>query len=100
MPDAITAMALVGGVLLVAALVSGIVERIPVSFPMIFLGLGFLLGERGLGLIHVDVHDAALETIATLSLAFVLFLDAVNLELIEAAATGSSRSWPWARARC
>jgi sodium/hydrogen antiporter len=80
MPDTLIAMALVGMVLLVSALVSGLVERIPVSFPMIFLGLGFLLGERGVGLLHIDAHNAILETIATLSLAFVLFLDALNLE--------------------
>jgi sodium/hydrogen antiporter len=84
MPDAIMAMALVGVVLLISALVSGVVERIPVSFPMIFLGLGFILGEHGLGILHVDVHNAALETIATLSLAFVLFLDALNLEFDKA----------------
>ncbi len=80
MPDILTSLALVGAVLLVAALLSGVIERIPISFPMIFLGLGFALGERGLGLIHLDAHDAGLETIATLSLAFVLFLDALNLE--------------------
>ena len=72
--------ALVAVVLTVSALAAGLVERAPLSFPMIFLGLGFVLGSRGFGVIHLDVHSPALETIATLTLALVLFLDAVNLE--------------------
>ncbi len=83
MPDLLTGFALMAVVLMLAALASGLVERAPISFPMIFLGLGFLLGERGIGLLHVGPHSAALEAIAVLSLAFVLFLDAVNLRFDE-----------------
>lgn len=72
--------ALVAVVLTVSALAAGLVERAPLSFPMIFLGLGFVLGPRGFDVIQLDVHSPALETIATLTLALVLFLDAVNLE--------------------
>lgn len=83
MPDLITTFAIVGGLLMVAALVSGVVERAPVTFPMIFLGLGFVLGQRGLGVIDIASHDPALEAIAIVSLSFVLFLDAVNLRFDE-----------------
>ncbi|HEY7062207.1 MAG TPA: cation:proton antiporter [Chloroflexota bacterium] len=83
MPDLLTAFGLLAVVLLVAALTSGVVARAPVSFPMIFLGLGFLLGERGLGLIRVEPHSPVLEVVAVLSLSFVLFLDAVNLRFDE-----------------
>src|ERR687886_3002689 len=83
MPDLLTAFALIGTVLVLSAMMSGIIERAPVSFPMIFLGLGFLLGPRGLDVIRVDPHNPALEAIAILSLSFVLFLDAVNLQLGE-----------------
>jgi NhaP-type Na+/H+ or K+/H+ antiporter len=79
MPDLLTAFALVGIVLVVSALTSSLVERAPLSFPIVFLGLGFLLGERGLGFIAVGPHDATLESVAIVSLAFVLFLDAVRL---------------------
>src|SRR5688500_3698504 len=72
--------ALVAVVLTVAALGAGLVERAPLSFPMIFLGLGFLLGTHGFKVRACDVHSPALEAIATLTLALVLFLDAVNLE--------------------
>ncbi len=83
MPDMITAFALIAVVLVVAALASGLVERAPVSFPIIFLGLGVLLGPRVSGLLVLDVHDRGLEVIATLSLALVLFLDAVRLRFDE-----------------
>src|SRR3712207_4178718 len=68
---------------MVAALVSGVVERAPVTFPMIFLGIGVLLGERGFGVLHPESHDPMLEAIAIVSLSFVLFLDAVNLRFDE-----------------
>lgn len=76
-------MALVAVVLLVSALVSGLVERLPLSFPMLFLGLGFVLGGGGLGILQVDVHSALLESVATVSLALVLFLDAVAIQVDE-----------------
>lgn len=40
-------LALLAMVLTVSALASGIVARAPLSFPMIFLGLGMLLGPGG-----------------------------------------------------
>jgi NhaP-type Na+/H+ or K+/H+ antiporter len=82
-PDILLAFALIAAVLMLAALLSGIVERIPVSFPMIFLGLGFVLGGSGLDVIPITLHSPALETIAILSLSFVLFLDAVHLRFGE-----------------
>jgi NhaP-type Na+/H+ or K+/H+ antiporter len=72
--------ALVAVVLTVSALAAGLVERAPLSFPMIFLGLGFLLGPRGLDVMKLEVDSPELEAVATLTLALVLFLDAVNLE--------------------
>lgn len=72
--------ALVAGVLTIAALAAGIVERAPLSFPMIFLGLGFVLGPGGFQVMDLDVHSPTLEAVATVTLALVLFLDAVNLE--------------------
>jgi NhaP-type Na+/H+ or K+/H+ antiporter len=80
MSEMLVMFALVAVVLIVAALASGLVERAPLSFPMIFLGLGFLLGERGLGLLRVGPHDLTLEAIGVITLALVLFLDAVRLQ--------------------
>jgi len=67
-------------VLTVSALLAGVVERAPLSFPMLFMGLGFLLGPHALDIADIGIHDPALEIVATLTLALVLFLDAVNLE--------------------
>jgi NhaP-type Na+/H+ or K+/H+ antiporter len=71
---------MIGAVLIVSALVAGLVDRGPISFPMIFLGLGLALGGGSLGVLHVGVRDPALEVIATLTLALVLFMDALTLE--------------------
>ena len=88
MPDLLTAFALVAVVLTISALASGVVERAPLSFPIIFLGLGFLLGEKGLGLLTLGPEDSALESIAVLTLALVLFLDAVRLREGEMSGAG------------
>ncbi|HEV2922154.1 MAG TPA: sodium:proton antiporter, partial [Actinomycetota bacterium] len=78
-----TALGLIAGVLVVSALAAGLVERAPLSFPMLFLGLGFRLGDRGLGFVSISLDNNVLEVVAVIALALVLFLDAVNLELTE-----------------
>ncbi len=88
MPDLSTAFGLIAVVLTVSGLASPLVERAPLSFPMIFLGLGVLLGPRGAGVIDVDAHDRTLESIAVFNLALVMFLDAVKLRFDEGA-----RAW-------
>src|SRR5919201_1854841 len=75
--------ALLAAVLTLSALVSGLVDRAPLSFPMLFLGLGLLLGPGGLGVIEVGPRHPALAAVATVSLALVLFLDALNLRVDE-----------------
>ena len=77
MPDLLAGFALVAVVLTIAGLTSGFVERAPISFPIIFLGLGLLLGR--LGLLHLGPESALLETVATLTLAMVLCLEAVRI---------------------
>jgi NhaP-type Na+/H+ and K+/H+ antiporter len=58
-PDFLLVFGLVAIILVVTALASGAVERerSPLSFPLLFLGLGFLLGEGGLGLIEMGPHS-------------------------------------------
>ncbi|HEY7346946.1 MAG TPA: cation:proton antiporter [Ktedonobacterales bacterium] len=70
-------------VLTVSALVAGLVKRGPLSFPMLFFGLGLLLGGGALGVVSLDAHSPALVSVATVSLALVLFLDAANLDVGE-----------------
>jgi sodium/hydrogen antiporter len=83
MSELVIGMGIIAIVLTVAALASGLVERAPLSFPIIFLGLGFLLGGGGLKVIEIDLHSSLLEIVATVSLALVLFLDAVKLQVDE-----------------
>ncbi|PKB71834.1 MAG: hypothetical protein BZY87_03710 [SAR202 cluster bacterium Io17-Chloro-G6] len=83
MPDFILVFGVIAVVLTVTALASGLVERSPLSFPLMFLGLGFLLGSRGFDVLDVGPHSPVLEVVATLTLALVLFLDAVKLQITE-----------------
>jgi NhaP-type Na+/H+ or K+/H+ antiporter len=78
------ALALVGVVILIAALLSGLVERSGVPQVAIFLALGAALGPAGLGALEVGLDSPALHVVATLSLALILFTDALGLDLREA----------------
>ncbi|MDQ3891677.1 MAG: cation:proton antiporter, partial [Actinomycetota bacterium] len=79
MPDLLTTFALIAVVLTIAGLASGLVERAPISFPIIFLSLGFLLGEHGLGVLMLGPENPLLESVATLTLALVLCLEGVRI---------------------
>ena len=79
MPDLLTIFALIAVVLTIAGLASGLVERAPISFPIIFLSLGFLLGEHGLGVLTLGPENPLLESVATLTLALVLCLEGVRI---------------------
>src|SRR6185369_10169655 len=79
----VTAIALIGIVIVVASLLSGVLERRAVPLVVAFLGIGVLLGPRGLGLVDIQLDSPALRTLAILALALVLFTDAVTLNLAE-----------------
>ena len=100
MHELLIPFALVAAVLMLSGLVSGVVERAPISVPIIFLGAGLLLGQGGTGFLHVDVHDQGLAVVGVLSLAFVLFLDAVNLRFDEGRDAWLFWPWPWVPGRC
>src|SRR5262245_40574210 len=76
-------LALVGVVILIAALLSGVVERSGVPQVAIFLALGAALGPAGLRALEVGLDSPALHVVATLSLALILFTDALGLNLRE-----------------
>jgi NhaP-type Na+/H+ or K+/H+ antiporter len=88
MLDLLTIYALVALVLIVSGLASGVIERAPLSFPIIFLGLGFLLGANGLDVLDIEPESAGLEAVAFLVLALALFLDATRLRIGEIGAAG------------
>jgi NhaP-type Na+/H+ or K+/H+ antiporter len=79
----VATLALIGVVVLVSALLSGVIERTGLPQVAVFLALGAMLGPAGLGLLHVTLDSPTLRVIATLSLALVLFTDAVSIDLNE-----------------
>ena len=63
--DIVHGFGLVAVVLTVSALLAGLVERAPLSFPMLFLGLGYVLADADL--LRIDPHDV-LEGVAIFTL--------------------------------
>jgi NhaP-type Na+/H+ or K+/H+ antiporter len=76
-------IALIGVLVLVAGLMSGMIERVGLPAVAVFLALGTLLGPNGLGLIDFSLGSPALMTIAILSLVLVLFTDAVSVSMAQ-----------------
>ena len=76
-------VALIGIVILVSSLLSGLVERSGVPQVAIFLILGVALGPLGLGVFDLGLDSPALRAIATLALVLVLFSDAIGMDLKE-----------------
>src|SRR4051794_418287 len=79
----ITVLALIGIVILVSSLLSGLVERTGVPQVAIFLLLGAVLGPAGLNLVHLTIQSPELQWIAILALVLVLFTDAISMDLGE-----------------
>jgi NhaP-type Na+/H+ or K+/H+ antiporter len=78
-----SALALIGIVILVASLLSGIIERSGLPQVGIFLILGAVLGPAGLGLVNLTLQSPTLQVIATLALVLVLFSDAIVVDMGE-----------------
>ena len=76
-------LALLGIVIMVSALLSGLVERSGMPQVAVFLAMGAALGPAGLGVLDLGLDSPALRIVATLSLTLVLFTDAVTLDLSE-----------------
>jgi NhaP-type Na+/H+ or K+/H+ antiporter len=79
----VSALALIGIVILVASLLSGLVERTGVPQVAIFLLLGATLGPAGLNLVNLTLQSPTLQWIAILALVLVLFTDAIAMDLSE-----------------
>jgi NhaP-type Na+/H+ or K+/H+ antiporter len=77
------ALALIGAVVLVSALLSGIIEKSGLPQVAFFLALGAALGPAGLNVLNIGLDSPVLRVVATLSLVLVLFTDAVTLNLNE-----------------
>jgi sodium/hydrogen antiporter len=78
-----SALALIGIVILLASLLSGVIERTGIPYVAIFLLLGAVVGPAGLNLVHLTLDSPTLQWIATLALVLVLFTDAITIETAE-----------------
>jgi NhaP-type Na+/H+ or K+/H+ antiporter len=77
------ALAIIGIVIIVSALLSGLIERSGLPQVAVFLALGAVLGPLGLGVLNISLQSSTLRAVAILSLALVLFTDAVSLNIAE-----------------
>lgn len=71
---------LIGLVVVIAAALSGPMDRIGVPQAAIFLGLGALLGPHALGVVDFGFDSVALGAIVIVSLVLVLFSDSVAVD--------------------
>jgi NhaP-type Na+/H+ or K+/H+ antiporter len=79
----VATVALIGIVIIVASLLSGIIERIGIPLVGAFLLLGAALGPFGFHLTDIQLQSPELRVLATLGLALVLFSDAVTVDIRE-----------------
>ena len=83
MEHLISTIALIGIVIIVASLLSGVLERTALPLVAVFLVLGATLGPAGLGVLDVGLDSPSLKVLAILALTLVLFSDAVTLDTNE-----------------
>jgi sodium/hydrogen antiporter len=88
----VTTIALIGIVIVVASLLSSVIERVGVPLVGAFLLLGAALGPYGFNWVDVGLESPQLAVLATLALALVLFSDAVGVNLKE---VGARRRLAW-----
>ena len=66
--------------LLIYSAIAGRIERSWISGPIVFTGVGFVLGPDGLGVLRININGEGLRLLAELTLAMVLFTDAANAD--------------------
>jgi NhaP-type Na+/H+ and K+/H+ antiporter len=62
-------------------LVSGRLHSAPVTGPMVFLGVGMLFSETGLGVLDLDFEQTAVQVLAEATLVVILFTDAIMIRV-------------------
>ncbi len=75
------AFATVAIFILLFGLISGRIERTPVTAPMVFVLFGLILSDRVMGIIDLDIENALVDLVAELTLVLILFTDASRIDL-------------------
>ena len=79
----VTSLALIGIVIVVSALLSGVIDHSGLPQVAVFIAIGAALGPAGLNLFSITLESPVVRVVATLSLTLVLFTDAVSLNIRE-----------------
>jgi NhaP-type Na+/H+ or K+/H+ antiporter len=72
--------AILAAFLLIYSAFAGRVERSWISGPIVFTGIGFVLGPDALGVLRINISGEGLRLLAELTLSMVLFTDAANAD--------------------
>src|SRR4051812_49806120 len=75
-----TGVLVLGALLVVGALGSGLASRSFLSFTAVFVVAGFVLGEGGLEVLQFDPHSGFVEDVAVTALIVILFRDGLEVE--------------------
>jgi sodium/hydrogen antiporter len=75
-----TATLVLGGLLVLGALLAGIAHRSFLSLTAVFVVAGFVLGSGGFGVLHVDPQSGFVSSLATVALIVILFRDGLEVE--------------------
>ena len=75
-----TAVVVLGGLLVLGALVSGIAHRSFLSLTALFVVAGFVLGDGALGVLDFDKHSGFVQQLALVALIVILFRDGLEVE--------------------
>ena len=79
----VAGLAIIGIVIIVSALLSGLIDRSGLPQVAVFISIGIVLGPVGFGVFDVTLTSPVLRIVAILSLTMVLFTDAVTLNTKE-----------------
>lgn len=79
----VPALAIIGIVIVVSALLSGLIDKSGLPQVAVFIAIGAALGPAGVGVFDMTLDSPILRVVATLSLTLVLFTDAVSLNTSE-----------------
>ena len=79
----VAGLAIIGIVIIVSALLSGLIDKSGLPQVAVFIFIGAALGPLGFGVFDMQLDSPVLRIVATLSLTLVLFTDAVTLSTKE-----------------
>ena len=76
-----TEFLIIAGLFLAFGLISRRIQGSMLTGPMLFAGLGLVLGPAVLGLVNIEITSSVLHTLAEITLVLVLFSDAAGIDL-------------------